>query len=77
MIKVRKNTINKAKLLSKRAFFCIIVSQNRKITSKLLIITKKWLSGVLSANSVSEKEIFLMTCDPTAKYYIVKKEAVK
>lgn len=41
MIKVRKNTINKAKLLSKRAFFCIIVSQNRKINSKLLIITKK------------------------------------
>lgn len=40
-------------------------------------LTKKWLSGVLSANSVSEKEIFLMTCDPTAKYYIVKKEAVK
>lgn len=41
MIKVRKNTINKAKLLSKKAFFCIIVSQNRKINSKLLIITKK------------------------------------
>lgn len=40
-------------------------------------LTKKWLSGVLKENAVTEKEIFLMTCDPTAKYYIVKKEAAK
>ena len=40
-------------------------------------LTRKWLSGVLKENAVSEKDIFLMTCDPTAKYYIVKKEAVK
>lgn len=37
-------------------------------------LTAKWLSGVLSENAITEKEIFLMTCDPTAKYYIVKKE---
>lgn len=37
-------------------------------------LTQKWLGGVLRENGVTEKEIFLMTCDPTAKYYIVKKE---
>lgn len=31
-------------------------------------LTAKWLSGVLSENALTEKEIFLMTCDPTAKY---------
>ena len=37
-------------------------------------LTKKWLSGVLEKEKISEKEIFLMTCDPSAKYRIVKKE---
>ncbi len=40
-------------------------------------LTKKWLEGVLKEEKLSEKEIFLMTCDPSAKYYIVKKEAKK
>ncbi len=38
-------------------------------------LTKKWLSGVLRKESLDEKDIFLMTCDPYANYYIVKKEA--
>ena len=37
-------------------------------------LTKKWYEGVLEKENLSEKEIFLMTCDPSAKYYIVKKE---
>ena len=37
-------------------------------------LTKKWYEGVLKKENLSEKEIFLMTCDPSAKYYIVKKE---
>jgi len=37
-------------------------------------LTKKWYEGVLKSENLSEKEIFLMTCDPSAKYYIVKKE---
>ena len=40
-------------------------------------LTEKWLSGVLEKENLSEKEVFLMTCDPSAKYYIVKKEAKK
>ena len=37
-------------------------------------LTEKWLSGVLEKEKLSEKDIFLMTCDPSAKYHIVKKE---
>ena len=37
-------------------------------------LTKKWYEGVLRSENLSEKEIFLMTCDPSARYYIVKKE---
>ena len=40
-------------------------------------LTKKWLNNVLKENGVSAKDIFLMTCDPTAQYYIVKKEDEK
>lgn len=40
-------------------------------------LTKKWYEGVLKKENLSEKDIFLMTCDPSAKYYIVKKEAKK
>ena len=29
---------------------------------------------IAEKENLSEKEIFLMTCDPSAKYYIVKKE---
>ena len=37
-------------------------------------LTKKWLDNVLEENKIAIKDIFLMTSDPTAKYYIVKKE---
>ena len=40
-------------------------------------LTKKWLEGVLKKENLSEKEVFLMTCDPCAKYHIVKKESEK
>lgn len=38
-------------------------------------LSKKWLHGVLKEKGIEQKDIFLMTCDPTAKYYIVKKES--
>jgi uncharacterized membrane protein YcaP (DUF421 family) len=37
-------------------------------------LTEKWLSGVLKKEKLSLKEVFLMTCSPSAKYYIVKRE---
>jgi hypothetical protein len=37
-------------------------------------LTEKWLEGVLKKEELLEKEIFLMTCDSSAKYYIVKRE---
>lgn len=40
-------------------------------------LTEKWLSGVLEKENIAEKDIFLMTCDPTAKYSIVRKELKK
>lgn len=40
-------------------------------------LTEKWLNGVLKEENLSEKEIFLMTCDPSANYSIVKKEVKK
>ena len=40
-------------------------------------LTEKWLSGVLKKEKLSENEVFLMTCDPSAKYYIVKMEVKK
>ncbi|MBQ7938171.1 MAG: DUF421 domain-containing protein [Oscillospiraceae bacterium] len=40
-------------------------------------LTRKWLEGVLKKENLSEKEVFLMTCDPCAKYHIVKKESEK
>ncbi len=43
-------------------------------TLKECNLTKKWLSGVLMKEKLSEKDIFLMTCDASANYYIVKKE---
>ncbi len=40
-------------------------------------LTEKWFRGVLKKENLSEKDIFLMTCDSSAKYYIVKKEGKK
>ncbi len=40
-------------------------------------LSEKWLSGVLKKENLSENDVFLMTCDPSAKYHIVKKEKVK
>ena len=40
-------------------------------------LTEKWLEGVLKKEGLSEKEIFLMTCDPSAKYNIIRKEIKK
>ncbi len=40
-------------------------------------LTEKWLSGVLEKENLSAKEVFLMTCDPFAKYHIVRKERKK
>ncbi|MBR2639821.1 MAG: DUF421 domain-containing protein [Oscillospiraceae bacterium] len=37
-------------------------------------LSERWLSGVLKKNELSEKDIFLMTCDPYGNYYIVEKE---
>lgn len=37
-------------------------------------LSEKWLFGILEKEKVSEKDVFLMTCDPSAKYYIVRKE---
>lgn len=50
------------------------------LCSKALLecnLTEKWLFGVLKKENVEIKEIFLMTCDPYANYYIVKKEQSK
>ncbi len=37
-------------------------------------LKERWLINVLEKENISQNEIFLMTCDPSAKYYIVKKE---
>lgn len=37
-------------------------------------LTEKWLENVLRENGVAPRDVFLMTCDNAAKYYIVKKE---
>lgn len=37
-------------------------------------LSEKWLSDVLRKEKISEKEVFLMTCDPSKKYFIVRKE---
>ncbi|MBQ6878463.1 MAG: DUF421 domain-containing protein [Oscillospiraceae bacterium] len=37
-------------------------------------LSKRWLEGVLKEEELSEKDVFLMTCDPSAKYCIVRKE---
>lgn len=39
--------------------------------------SRDWLSGVLQAQCLSEKEIFLMTANAKGDYFIVKKEAEK
>ena len=46
-------------------------------TLKTCNLSKKWLQNVLHENKLKPKDVFLMTCDPSAKYYIVRKEAEK
>ena len=48
-----------------------------KAVLKSCNLTEKWLFGVLKEKKLSEKDVFLMTCDSSAKYFIVKKEAPK
>ncbi len=40
-------------------------------------LTERWLNNVLEENKASVENVFLMTCDPSAQYYLVKKEASK
>ena len=40
-------------------------------------LNERWLKNVLKENDASVENVFLMTCDPTARYYLVKKEAAK
>jgi uncharacterized membrane protein YcaP (DUF421 family) len=40
-------------------------------------LTEKWLEGVLKKEKIKKEDIFLMTCDPFAKYYIIRKESQK
>ena len=40
-------------------------------------LSERWLKNVLKENDASVENVFLMTCDPTARYYLVKKEAAK
>ena len=40
-------------------------------------LTEKWLFGILEKEKISIKDVFLMTADSSAKYYIVKKENQK
>ncbi len=43
-------------------------------TLKECNLTEKWLEGVLKKENLCVKDIFLMTCDLSANYYIVRKE---
>lgn len=40
-------------------------------------LNKAWLSGVLTKEKISEKEIFIMTCDPYGRYRIIRKDETK
>lgn len=40
-------------------------------------LTEKWLEGVLKKEKIKKEDVFLMTCDPFAKYYIIRKESQK
>ena len=40
-------------------------------------LTEKWLEGVLRKEKIKKEDVFLMTCDPFAKYYIIRKEGQK
>lgn len=40
-------------------------------------LSEKWLKNVLMENNATVEGVFLMTCDPRAQYYLVKKEAPK
>ena len=43
-------------------------------TLELCNLSPKWLENILSENSAALHDVFLMTCDPSAQYYLVKKE---
>ncbi len=40
-------------------------------------LSERWLNNVLEENKITVGNVFLMTCDPSAQYYIVKKEVEK
>jgi len=55
----------------------MVLISDGELCSKILKecnLTEKWLEGVLKKEKLSPKEVFLMTCDPSADYYIVKRE---
>lgn len=55
----------------------MVLISDGSLCSKVLMecrLSEKWLCGILEKEKISEKEIFLMTCDPSGKYFIVRKE---
>ena len=57
----------------------LVLISDGELCSKTLSacnLTEKWLSGVLEKENVSKNDVFLMTCDSSAKYFIVKKEGI-
>lgn len=56
----------------------IVISDGRMISTSLEIcnLTEKWLRSVLETEGYQIKDVFLMTCDAQADYYIVPKEKV-
>ena len=70
--------------------FSLLRVMNERITSALISdgslckkvlkecnLTEKWLEGVLKKEKIKKEDVFLMTCDPFAKYYIIRKESEK
>lgn len=54
----------------------VLISDGTVIFSTLdaCNLSKRWLKKVLLENHIQTKDIFLMTCDPSARYFIVRKE---
>ena len=72
---VTNETIRDARLA--KDFPPMVLISDGVLCSKALSscnLTKKWLHGVLKEEKADIKDIFLMTCDPYANYYIVRKE---
>ena len=58
----------------------MVLISDGELCSKVLKdcnLTEKWLEGVLKKENLLLRDVFLMTCDPSAKYYIVEKEKSK